>query len=154
MCFVATSGARKVQFYKLKNIVCAVGLIASPIGLYRKMFSLIIFLGLHKVMRIRVRGGLCLVFFSPLHRAMSHPNAWPPRPQQSWVCIKVELDPQIRPSSSPWEALPAALLRDDASTSTPLCHYFWPGKPPTLCGSPGFSGGVGDFQPSGERISL
>ena len=42
--FVATSGARKVQFYELKNTVCAVGLIASPIGLYRKMFSLIIFL--------------------------------------------------------------------------------------------------------------
>ena len=50
-----------MQFYKLKHIVCAVGLIASPIGFYRKMFSLIIFLGLRQVICIRVRG-LCLVY--------------------------------------------------------------------------------------------
>ena len=68
--FVATSGARRVQFYKLKNTVCAVGLIAGQIGLYRKKFSLIIFLGLRKVMCIRVRG-LCLVFLGQVIQAVA-----------------------------------------------------------------------------------
>ena len=49
-------GGLAVRLVQSKDIVCVVGLIASPIGLYRKMISPIIFLSLHKVMCIRVRG--------------------------------------------------------------------------------------------------